>query len=75
MSVELQGTLIVLTYIVITVGVGGLIGIRAGHSICNRARIPEHSNSYKSIMVICIVIGGSLGPLSGLLCLLTSGPT
>jgi uncharacterized membrane protein YfcA len=74
MSPELQIALLALLYIVATVTAGAMIGIRIGQSICRRVEIPEPSVNYKAILVICIIIGGAMGPISGLMCLLTSRP-
>ena len=75
MSFESEGTLILLlVYIIASVSAGAIIGRRIGYTVCTRAEIIDGSRRFMFIMVFSIILGGAVGPLVGIGCLLTSGP-
>lgn len=75
MSLLSEGTLILLlVYIIASVSVGAIIGRRIGYTICRRTEILAGSRRFMFIMIFTIILGGTVGPLVGIGCLLTSSP-
>lgn len=75
MSLGSEGTIVLLlVYIIASVSAGAIIGRRIGYTICTRGEITDGSRRFMFIMIFSIILGGAVGPLVGIGCLLSSGP-